>query len=332
MAINKSDLSEVTFYSCTTRGDYEKENSKDSGGLYVFRDGTGIYRGNDAVSGPAPIQIVAKADESILKDAQNSASFLKYTCGYDCELSFTRLSRYLIGPGNRPIRFIDHTGKVIELYAVGYDSNVRKYTLCNTYSGIAYTLSEDNSAAFEIASVTYRVELYADRLIVEISSNRIPTLALLNKSLNAVSQLISSLELTHTSDVEGINNRVSEMRSVLLQLSNIVYGYTDDAGQAHSGLIHKLNDAQTWISSFDKSYTEYKTSVANKFKSIEETIEGHSKTLDELSEFDTQVSKLLNGHEDNPGLISDVAALKAQLFWKVILPEQSGDDGPSEDL
>lgn len=330
MAINKSSLSEVTFYACTTRDEFEKENSKDSGGLYILRDGLGIYRGREAVAGPAPIQIIAKGSDAQAANARSNLPYIKYECSYDCELSFTRLNRHLKGPGNRAVRFVDLDNKVIELYAVSYSSVTKSYVLCNTYTGLSYRLAEDNSTAFEIESVTYRVSLYSDKLIVEKSSSRIPTIALLTDSLNELSKSISDLSDEHSRDIEDISDTIDSINNTLTSVSNALSGYVDEeSGEAVPGLLAKVSGLQSWVTEFKSAYSVYKDSVDTKFRELADDLSDHSDKLDDLEDAASAVDEILNGNEQDSGLINTVAEIKDQLYWDVRIPD-TNDPEPVE--
>lgn len=92
---------EVNFYA-GTRELYDSEPERDAGGLYALIDGLGVYRGNNPVAGPAPIDITCRIQKEIIK--QNNVVYTgAYTCKEHIDTIFGVFD-YIHGYGSRPLR------------------------------------------------------------------------------------------------------------------------------------------------------------------------------------------------------------------------------------
>lgn len=92
---------EVNFYAGTLR-DYKTEPRIDAGGAYLLIDGMGVYRGENPVAGPAPIDITCTANKAVI-NRNNVVYTGTFTCDEDIDNVFETFNT-LSGSGGRHLR------------------------------------------------------------------------------------------------------------------------------------------------------------------------------------------------------------------------------------
>lgn len=94
---------EVNFYA-GDKESYEAELDKDHGGLYALIDGNGLYRGNEPVAGPCPIDIKCTTVSSSVSESSNRTTFSgTFECPESISFLFEFFTQYH-GSGSRPVR------------------------------------------------------------------------------------------------------------------------------------------------------------------------------------------------------------------------------------
>lgn len=153
---------EVNFYA-GDKSSYEAELDKDHGGLYALIDGNGLYRGNEPVAGPCPIDIECKTVSSSVSESSNRTTFSgTFECPESISFLFEFFAQYH-GSGSRPVR----VHSLLDTSILMYNSNVNSATEEDTRRSVEFVqakLSPDSSVEnpISISADIYQLKLWDD--------------------------------------------------------------------------------------------------------------------------------------------------------------------------